>query len=57
MTMTDIKKSAGDKGPAKAKKKLQINKETLKDLNATGSEKVKGGRPTGVTEQDAGCPS
>ena len=56
--MTNIEKTARDKGPAKAKKKLQINKETLKDLNATGSAKVKGGQArTTVTEQDSGCPS
>ena len=42
--MTDRKKTAKDKGGAKAKK-LRLNKETLKDLSAKNSGQVKGGTP------------
>ena len=40
--MTDMKKTAKDKAPAK-RKKLQLNKETLKDLNAKKEASPKGG--------------
>ena len=53
--MTDRKKTAKDKEGAKTTK-LQLNKETVKDLNATGSEKVKGGQPT-ITQYQNGCNS
>ena len=53
--MTDRKETGEDKGGAKTTK-LQLNKETLKDLNATGSEKVKGGQPT-ITQFQTGCDS
>ena len=53
--MTDSKKTAEDKGGTKTKE-LQLTKETLKDLKATGSEKVKGGQPT-ITQYQNGCNS
>jgi hypothetical protein len=40
--MTDIKKTGKDKGGAKAKK-LELKKDTLKDLRPTNSAGVKGG--------------
>ena len=40
--MTDRKKAGKDKARAKTKK-LQLSKETLKDLNARGAGAVKGG--------------
>ena len=40
--MTDIKKKQEDKSGVKAKK-LQLNKETLKDLGASKNAQVKGG--------------
>ena len=42
--MTDIKKTKKNKGGAKVKK-LQLHKETLKDLSAKNSGQVKGGTP------------
>lgn len=45
--MTDIKKSAKDKAPAK-RKKLQLNKQTLRDVSATDKAKdVRGGAVKG----------
>jgi hypothetical protein len=41
--MTDIKKKQAGKTGAKAKK-LQVNKETLKDLTAKDPRQLKGGR-------------
>lgn len=41
--MTDIKKKEKGKGGAKPKK-LQMNKETLKDLTAKDPRQLKGGR-------------
>ena len=42
--MTDSKKK--DKGPNRPKgKKLQLNKETIKDLTAKGGDQIKGGIP------------
>ena len=49
--MTDIKKKQTGKSGAKAKK-LQVNKETLKDLSARKSE-VKGG--VGPVAPSVGC--
>ena len=40
--MTDIKKKQTGKGQTKAKK-LQLDKETLKDLSARNAKQVKGG--------------
>ena len=40
--MTNRKKTAKSKGGAKTKK-LQLNKQTLKDLTAKDAKKVKGG--------------
>ena len=48
--MTDIKKTTKNSRPAKAKK-LQLNKETLKDLSAKGAKQVKGG----FRSAGAGC--
>ena len=44
--MTDTKKTATDTGRTKSKKKLQVNKETLKDLGSLKDKAaaVKGGR-------------
>ena len=42
--MADSKKTSKDKGRTKAKK-LQLNKETIKDLTAKRAEQVKGGIP------------
>ena len=55
--MTDIKKK--DKGKSGVKsKKLQLNKETIKDLGASKNAQVKGGQPTGgerCTQRATGC--
>ena len=40
--MTDMKKTAEDKAPAKGRK-LQLHKETLKDLNTKKEASPKGG--------------
>ena len=42
--MTDIKKKENDKGGTKAKK-LELKKETIKDLGARAPEQIKGGQP------------
>ena len=55
--MTDMKKTEKDKAPAK-RKKLQLNKETLKDLSIKKGASPKGGaaRNSGRTCIDAsGC--
>ena len=44
--MTDLKKT-GKAARATKAKKLQVNKETLKDLSASKNAQVKGGAPTG----------
>ena len=44
--MTDSKKKEKGKSGVKAKK-LQLNKETLKDLGASKNAQVKGGRMSG----------
>ena len=53
--MTDIKKTGKGKSGAKPKK-LQLNKETLKDLGTSKSEQVKGGAiPRLCTQPNTGC--
>ena len=53
--MTDIKKTAKGKESEKSKKlKLNLNKETLKDLGTSKSEQVKGGAIR-CTDRDSGC--
>ena len=55
--MTDIKKKEKGKGGAKPKK-LQFNKETIKDLKARDEERVKGGAAmTGNRASCAGVPN
>lgn len=50
--MTDIKKTAKDNAPAK-RKKLQLNKETLRDLQlAKAARGPQGGRAGGTTHED-----
>jgi len=51
-TMTDLKKTAKDKAPAKGSK-LQLNKETLRDLNlAKSASGPRAGRAPGHTHED-----
>ena len=54
--MTDSKKKAKGKSGTKAKK-LQLNKETLKDLSAGGPQQVKGGVPRNpnYSQEDGSC--
>lgn len=52
--MTDIKKKQTGKTAAKAKK-LQVNKETLKDLNLKKGESPKGGAKHVCTWEPSGC--
>ena len=52
--MTDIKKrEQGKKGPRV--KKLQLNKETLKDLSPRGGDLIKGGSMIGCIGMTGGC--
>ena len=53
--MTDIKKTTKEK-KAKKSKKLQLNKETIKDLGARAPEQIKGGIPGRCTNINTGCP-
>lgn len=41
--MTRLKKKDTTKGRAKGSKRLQLRKETLKDLSAADSRRIKGG--------------
>ena len=55
--MTDMKKTAKDKAPAK-RKELQLNKETLKDLQVRRAGPAGGARPNLLgtnTSTDPGC--
>lgn len=53
--MTDSKKTTKGKSPKKSKK-LQLNKETIKDLGGNKTAQVKGGAPKPrCTYDDSGC--